>query len=217
MDYAVYAIGLCTLLQGWLLLTKERGFVRLCRNNLILRGRKAKGKAFSFAGALKEKEWVKRRREEKINEEIYASISFLRNITALGRGRKVSADFIIEQLSLREGVLQPVYIKMLASLRIGRKEGALELFAKEAPTMIGKEFGGLLLQWDDMDPAELTEILISHQKNIKEVKLTIQKKRDEMVSDLIYIPVVVNVFLIFVNFIYVAYFMEQQEMLRMLF
>ena len=217
MDYGIYVISLCALTQGWLLLTKEWGFVRLCRNNLALRGRKAKGKAAGFASALKEKEWLRRRREEKVDEEIYANISFLRNITALGRGRKVGADFIIEQLSLRESVLQPVYIKMLANLRLGKKEDAMELFSREAPTTIGKEFGGLLLQWDDMDPAELTEILISHQKNIKEVKTTIQKKRDEMISDLIYIPVVVNVFLIFINFIYVAYFMEQQEMLRVMF
>ena len=213
----MYAISLCALIQGVLLLTKEQGVVRLCRNNLVLRGRKVKGRMGGYTGALKKIEWIQRRKEEKIDEEIYGSISFLRNITALGKGRKVGADFIIEQLSSRDGALQPVFIKMLGNLRLGRKEDAIDLFSKEAPTMIGKEFGGLLLQWDDMDPVELTEILISHQKNMKEVKMTIQKKRDEMVSDLIYIPVVINVFLIFINFIYIAYFIEQQEMLRVFF
>jgi len=216
MDYIIYLIYLCALTYGYFLLTKEQSLARLCRNNLVLHGRKARGKAVSAAGAFKESNWFRRRRAEKVDEEIYESISFLRNITALGKGRKVGADFIIEQLSLRNGVLQPVYVRMLGFLRLGNKEEAIEFFANEAPTAIGKEFGGLLLQWDDMDPIELTEILISHQKNIKEVKMTIRKKRDEMISDLIYAPVVVNVFLVFINFIYVAYFMEQHELLRTL-
>ena len=217
MEYGIYLISMCTLIQGVLLMTKDHGLIRLCRNNLVLHGRFARDKATDCARSLKENEWVRRRKEARIDGEIYESISFLRNITALGRGRKVSADFIIQQLAKREGVLQSVYMKMLSYLRLSEKEGAIEIFSKEAPTEIGKEFGGLLLQWDDMDPVNLTEILISHQKNIKEARHTVQKKRDEMISDLIYLPVVINVFLIFINFIYIAYFMEQQEMLRMLF
>jgi hypothetical protein len=37
------------------------------------------------------------------------------------------------------------------------------------------------------------------------------------ISDLIYLPVVVNKLVIFINFIYVAYFIDQKEMLENVF
>jgi hypothetical protein len=59
--------------------------------------------------------------------------------------------------------------------------------------------------------------LISYQKNIKEAKKTAQAKQDEIISEMIYFPIVLNVFVIFINFIIVGYFMEQQQMFNMLF
>jgi hypothetical protein len=51
---------------------------------------------------------------------------------------------------------------------------------------------------------------------MNEVSLTLRKKRDETISDLIYLPVVVNLMIVFINFIYVAYFLDQKEMLTLL-
>ena len=48
-------------------------------------------------------------------------------------------------------------------------------------------------------------------------RLTKQKRRDEMVSDLVYFPVVVNAMAVLMNFIYVAYFLQQKEALNVLF
>ena len=72
------------------------------------------------------------------------------------------------------------------------------------------------VQWDEIDPKQVLETLQSHQKSIREARLTIQKRRDETVSDLIYLPVVVNIMLIFINFIYIGYFIDQREMLTVL-
>ena len=83
-------------------------------------------------------------------------------------------------------------------------------------TEIGKDFGRLLIQWDELDPGNLLETLLSHQKSIKERRITEMKKRDEMISDLIYLPAVVNVVLIFINFIYVGYFISQRDLFETL-
>jgi hypothetical protein len=101
-------------------------------------------------------------------------------------------------------------------LRKNQKEDAIQSFIETVGSEFSKDFARLLTQWDEIDPRELTETLLSHQKNIREVRLTVQKRRDEMISDLIYLPVVVNVMLVFLNFIYVAYFLEQKQMLTML-
>lgn len=159
----------------------------------------------------------KYREEETLDREVYEAISFMRNIISIESGRESNADFIIEKLSRKEGLLQEVYIKMLSLLRVNKKKEARKLLENRLSTPSGKEFAALLIKWDDIDPKELVEVLISHQKGIKEMQLTVQKRREESISDLLYLPVIVNVIFLFINFIYVAYFINQKEMLQMLF
>lgn len=159
----------------------------------------------------------KKRKNQLADKEIYEGISFLRNIISIDRGKQVSTDFIIEQLSQREGTLQKIYIKMLGLLRVNKKTEAQQMMSDRLETPIGKEFAGLLLRWDEINPLELSEILLSHQKSIKEMRMTQQRRKDEIVSDILYFPVIINVVLIFINFIYVGYFINQKEILEMLF
>jgi len=217
MQLCVYTLTVCLISFGALLLFGKKYQFRLYGRSIILSGGRFCGRACRYSEKIKLREWLKARRGDRIDREIYESISFLRNIIALGNGRRVGSDYIIEQLSHREDTLQPVYIKMLRFLRLGKSDDAIRAFSAEAFTPTGIEFGDLLLRWDELDPIELNEILISQQKAIKEAKGTAQRKQDEIVSELLYFPVVLNVFVIFINFIVVGYFMEQQQMLRMLF
>lgn len=159
--------------------------------------------------------WIVSYREKKMDREIFESITFLRNLASLEKGRSSSTDFIIEQLSEYNGLLQPIFIKMLNLLRINRPKEAAALFAQKAGTPAGRDFAGLLIQWDRLEPGELLETLLSYEKSMKAVRLTDQRRRDEIISDLIYFPVVLNILVIFINFIYVAYFLDQKEMLQM--
>ncbi len=152
----------------------------------------------------------------ELDREICEAISFVRNVVSIDMGRNTSLDYVLEHLSRRRGQLQDVFIKALSYLRMDRKKEAGELLESCACTSIGREFTGLLLKWDDMDPGDFDEILLSHQRGIRQMQLTAARKRDEAISDLVYLPVVANAILVFVNFIYVAYFMEQKAMLRQL-
>lgn len=159
---------------------------------------------------------VEKSRREKADIEIYEAISFMRNIIAIGKGGSHSSDSLIEELIQRRGILAPVYAKTLHLLRQNQKNEGAEYFAGATATKSGRELGRLLIKWDEIEPQQLSETLLSHQINIRETRATILKRRDEMVSDLIYLPVVVNIMLIFINFIYVGYFIDQREMLMML-
>jgi hypothetical protein len=218
MQVGVYFITVLIIVFGIVLIRGRQGSFRLHRRNFKeLSDRRLKDRLEYYSKKIKIKEWIKARKGESIDKEIYESISFLRNIIALGNGRRVGSDFIIEQLSHKEGILQPVYIKMLRFLRVGKSEEAVNAFSEEVFTPIALDFGDLLLRWDELDPVELTEILISYQKHIKETKSTSQRKQDEIISEIIYFPIVLNVFVIFINFIMVGYFMEQQLMFNLLF
>ena len=108
-------------------------------------------------------------------------------------------------------------MKMLSLLRTGRVQEAERVMRAETGTEIGKELASLLISWEHIPPEQLEEIIVSYRRSIKETNLTRQKKREEMISDLIYLPATLNVFLIFINFVYISYFMEQKEMFDMIF
>jgi len=218
MQVSIYILFVCLIAAGVALIRNRQSFLRLRSRSLtILFERRVKNVVESYSKKIKIKEWLKKRKGERIDKEIYESISFLRNMIALGNGRRVGAVYVIEQLSHKEGLLQPIYIRMLRFLRVGKLEEAVKSFSGEAFTQVAVDFGDLLLKWDELDPLELTEILISYQKSIKEVKRTAQRKQDEILSECIYFPVVLNIFIIFINFIMVGYFMEQQLMFNLLF
>ncbi len=150
-----------------------------------------------------------------MDREIFESIIFLRNLASIEKGRSCGTDAVIEKLSEHNGLLQPIFIRMLHLLRLNQSKEAAALFSDKVGTPAGRDFAGLLIQWDKLEPGELLETLLSYEKSMKAARLTDQKRRDEIVSDLIYFPVVVNILLIFINFIYIAYFIDQREMLQM--
>lgn len=160
---------------------------------------------------------LKRREHQEIDREVAECISFLRNLLLLGTGRRMSRDFVISRLGRKDGHLKPAFLGMLSRLRVNQREEALEFFSSHAGTTRAREFAGVLLQWDDLDPLALSEILLSHQKSIGEIRMTEKLRRDETISDLIYLPVVINVLVICVNFIYTSYYLKQQEMFQLLF
>jgi len=159
---------------------------------------------------------LRERKKLRIDEEIFEAMSFLKNIAASGRNSHSGSDSTIEQLAGYSDLLKPIYFRMLNLLRINRREEAIDYFAQAAGTRISRDFGRLLIRLDEISASELEETLLSYQKSIREVKVTRQKQQDEMTSDLLYLPVVINVMLIFINFIYVSYFIEQKNLFGVL-
>jgi len=216
----VLTIG-CYLLSDlgkWSWSLKRRAYLR---NGIAESLNKSRSMKTLFSGSRKSvfientKRMIRKHQEQKMDREILESITFLRNLAVLNKSVTGSSDFMIEKLSEYHGSLQPVFIKMLKLLRVNKAKEAAELFAKTVGTPAGKEFAGLMIRWDKLEPDELIETLYSHEKSMKAIRMTEQKRRDEIISDLIYFPVVINILVIFINFIYIAYFIDQKEMLQM--
>jgi hypothetical protein len=211
VTYCVYAACLLTVYAGgWLALP--------LRNRLAVtaRGREtARSVRKTLTARIKSlRETMQKDRKDR---EIYEAISFLRNVTAVGMSGSMSADLALQRLSENRGVLRPAYAKTLGLLRLNKREEAAKQFAEAVGDGLGLDFIRVVLQWDDIDPRELTASLISYQRSLKEMRVTARKKRDELLSDLIYIPVIINILLIFMNFIFIAYFAEQRDMMNNLF
>jgi len=160
---------------------------------------------------------LRKRRTQKMEREIARDMAFLRNLLLLGSGNVLSGDYVLTRLAFREGPLKPAYLAMLSHQRLNRKQKALEAFSSYVQVPMARELAGILLQWDELESKVISEILTSHQKTLRDIRMTQQTRRDETISDLIYLPAVFNVLIICVNFIYISYYINQQEVFRLLF
>jgi len=157
--------------------------------------------------------FLQRQREDRTEKEIAQGISYLRNAAAMGRGDSMSTELLLSELASSSRLLSDVYYSMANYLRLGDPEAALRVMEEQVNVAVASDFGRVILQWEKLAPSLLMETLTSYQKAIEQVRLTKQKKWDELISDLIYFPVIMNVMLILINFIYVAYFIEQRNAL----
>ncbi|MBQ5797765.1 MAG: hypothetical protein IIW15_07010 [Firmicutes bacterium] len=160
--------------------------------------------------------WETFRQKQKVDraeKEIAQGISYLRNAAAMGRGEYMSTELLLSELAMSSHLLSDVYYSMANYLRLGDAEAALRVMEDRVKVPVAADYGRLLLQWEKLAPSLLMETLTSYQKTIEQVRLTKQKKWDELISDLVYFPVIMNVMLILINFIYVAYFIEQRNAL----
>jgi len=169
------------------------------------------GKAASFFRTAK--------KDEIVCKELYSALSVLRNhASADGRaGACVTTDYLLEQFARTESYLAKHYAGALRYLRTGRRAEAAEYFAAAADTELARDFIMLVLDWDAVPPHKLKKTVEAFQNALKETRTTKLIRKNEALSDLVYLPVVACVLVIFVNFIYVAYFAEQGELLAELF
>ena len=106
---------------------------------------------------------------------------------------------------------------MARCVQLFDKQTAAQQLYDALPFSYAKDIGEFLAGWEDVPPADLLNTVEVYRSALREDRLTKQKRRDEMVSDLVYVPVVVNAMAGLMNFIYVAYFLQQKEALNVLF
>ena len=189
-------------------LPEERRFTAAALRETLARAAAAAGKR---AAGLRTA-----RRQEQISKELYSALSVLRN-HASAEGASVTTDYILEQFAQTDGELKDIYTDVLRLLRTGRRAEAADYFSAAAGAELARDFIMLVLDWDAVPPSKLKKTVGAFQNALKETRTTELIRKNEALSDLIYIPVVAGVLVIFINFVYVAYFAEQRALLAELF
>lgn len=157
------------------------------------------------------------RKKDKMLAELAQSLAYIKNITVLGRGRSISAVLLLEELADMFPSLSKVYINMARYLSVNEKDNAKEALYIEMGVSYAKDIGSFLAGWEDIPQDELLSSIDAYSRALRDERATRIKKRDELISDLVYFPVVINCMAVLLNFIYVAYFIEQKEALMGLF
>ena len=165
--------------------------------------------------------WIVRiktaRRQEKMQRELTDCLSYIKNLVIVGRGLSMSGALMLEELAAMSRELSSIFLDMAASLQICDEAKAASELYKVLPFSWAKDIGGFLAGWENIAPEDLLGSIEIYMSALREERITRQKRRDEMISDLVYFPVVVNAMAVLLNFIYVAYFIEQREILNRMF
>ena len=157
---------------------------------------------------------------EQIAREIFSALSLLRNQASASTAEHstpITTDALLEQLAQNDGLLKNAYLGTLRLLRTGRYEDAIEYFTNAADVGLARDFIMLVIEWDEIPPERLLGTIAAFRNAMKETRTTELMKKNEVLSDIVYLPVVISVLIVFVNFIYIAYFAEQRELLLELF
>lgn len=162
-------------------------------------------------------QFVRNMDRDKKDDEMMECLSVFKNFIVQTREKPLGADYIIEYLASNTIYIKSPLYRMLGKIRMGRKEEAESTFAEEVGSELAKDFAHLLAQLDEMNPVELEEAVISRQKYISEIRNTKNIRRAQLVSDLVYFPVVVTVMMILMNFMLVAYYLEQCDQMAVFF
>lgn len=174
--------------------------------------KKTVGKAHRIRAGL-----LRPRRTERINKEIYTALGIMRNLASADAGGRVTTDALLEMFAKTEGLLQSTFSGVLRLMRLNKRPEAIEYFASAAGTDFSRDFIIIIIEWDNIEPAKLQKAILSFRSAMKEIRTTELIKKDEVLSDIVFLPVIVGILIIFVNFIYISYFIEQKELLTELF
>ena len=175
-------------------------------------GSKKETKLKLFIGRLKSAA-----KKPALERELSESLAYIKNMVVLGRGETISAQLLMEELSEVTDVLSETYIEMSRFISMNESAKAAECLHNAVGESYAVDLGRFFAGWEEIPGEELLPSINAYQSSLREARETKQKRKDEIVSDLIYFPVVLNCMAVLMNFIYVGFYLPQREMLQILF
>jgi len=163
------------------------------------------------------RQYRKKLNTTKLTKELADSLSYVNNIMILGQNKGVSVDVLLSELSDYSDKLKSAFLDMAHYLNINEKKLAADCLGSLIGSQIAYDVGRFLAGWEDLPPEDIADSLAMYRDSIRNELDTQSRQRNEIVSDLVFFPVVINCMLILLNFVYIAYFLEQKEALSILF
>ena len=157
------------------------------------------------------------KRQSDMEKDLMQALAYVRNNVILGRGKNTSAESLMQELADITTSIKPAFIEMGQYLHVCDKEKAENVLYEYLGTGFSKDLGRMLAGWEDIPPEDLQGTIEIYLDNLREQNLEKKKRDDEIISDLIYFPVVMNAMFVLLDFVYVAFFIEQQKLFEQMF
>ena len=148
--------------------------------------------------------------------EVTECLGYIRNIAILGRSQEVSAVELLSQLSALSDRMRPVFEETARYLSLNDRAGAEQCFCTGTGLEISRGLASLLCGWEDTSPSDIVGTVDAYLSVLREEKITAVKKRNEIISDLVFFPVVINCVIVLVDFMYISFFINQRVLIESL-
>ncbi len=153
-------------------------------------------------------------KKKKIDQDIFYAMTRLKNLCYAQGSNAVSGGYLIELLLKDAEVTYYAFSKLLILWRLGNKQEACAFFSSELDTKMAYEFSNILLKLDDMQPTDMVHRLELYQHHIREERMTEELKLQEVISYILYMPIIASAFFIMLNFLVVVVIMDTMIMLQ---
>ncbi|WP_430882710.1 hypothetical protein [Fusibacter sp. JL216-2] len=159
-------------------------------------------------------EVFKKGQEDQIDKEVFEAMTQLKNLCIAQADFPLSGDYMIEQVMKFSQITKHAYSKMLVLWRLGDSESACEVFAVTLNTKMSRELSSIFLKLESMAPVEMAEHLNLYQSHIREERMTKHLRKQEMMSYVLYAPVIASAFAIMLNFMVVVIWLDTMELMQ---
>ena len=154
---------------------------------------------------------------DRMLSELSSALAYIKNMAVLGRSSDISAEELLSELEGVSKLLRPAFGIMRELLQTGDRKRAGTVLYSATGESCARDIGVFLAAWEDVRPEDLIGTIDIYRSALLGARYTRLKRRDEIISDLVYIPVVLNCAAVLLNFLYIAYFLEQKELLSLFF
>lgn len=161
-------------------------------------------------------EIMQKRRKEKIDRELFSLMTQLKNLCIAQGDCPLSGDYLIEHMHRFSSCTRQALSKLLTLWRLGQIEEGCSAFAGILNTKLSIEFSSILLKLESMNPIELSSHIELFQSHIREEHMTRHMRRQEVISYVLYTPVIASAFLIMLNFMVIAIWMDTVNLIQKL-
>lgn len=153
-------------------------------------------------------------RKVRIDREHLNAMTQLKNLCIAQEENRVGGDYLIEQLFKNSDVTKPAYTKLLGYWRMGQTRAGCEAFGQMLDTKISRELANIFEKIDALDHRAVIDQIIIYQSFIREERMTRHEKRQEILSYILYAPVVASAFMIILNFMVIVIWLDTMDMIQ---
>lgn len=149
-------------------------------------------------------DFSKEKYKEEQDKEIYSALVQLKNLAIATKEKPLATDFILRQLTKFTKKTRVVFNHTLVLWRESNEETACNYFSETIGTKLASEFANFVVKLDKVNPDELIEQLQVLQEGYRERNITKEQKRQEVISSIAFMPIVISSLVVMMNFIIIT-------------
>lgn len=156
--------------------------------------------------------------QQRIDRELSKLLTILKNLAITSKQKPLSTETVISILIRFSTKTRSVFTEYQSLYRLNKLDEAYEMFKKKtACSRLGETFASILTKLDTMNPSEMVNQITIAQEAARENMVTRRIANDKMASDIAFIPILLQIVALLINFAAIVMFIDTMKQLTEIF